>query len=61
MADLTEWVIANPWKALQNVAIVVGVVLLVLMVEIYFYDLIKRRQAAYRAHLAAREQAGGAP
>lgn len=43
-ADLSEWVIDNPTKAATNTAIVVCIVLLVLAIEIYIYDLIKRRQ-----------------
>ncbi len=56
MANLAQWVLDNPWKALQNVAIVFGVVVLVIMIEIYFYDLVKRRQAAYRAIRVRRAQ-----
>ena len=58
MANLAQWGLDNPWKALQNLAIVVAVVVLVLIIEIYFYDLMKRRQAAYHAYLAQRSQAG---
>ncbi len=51
-ANLIEWMIENPWKALRNLTITVVVVLLVLMILIYFYDLIIRRNAAYRARMS---------
>jgi len=46
VARVLEWSIDNPWKAAMNLAIVIGVVLLVLAIEIYVYDLFKRRGAA---------------
>jgi len=43
-ANTTEWAISNPWKAARDVVMVVLVVLAVLAVEIYIYDLVKRRR-----------------
>jgi hypothetical protein len=57
VADLAEWIIANPMKALTNLAIAIVVILLLLMIHVYFYDLIKRRNALYRARLREREEA----
>ena len=54
IADLTEWIISNPVKALTNLAIVVVIVIIILMIEVYFYDLIKRRNALYRARVEKR-------
>jgi hypothetical protein len=51
VADLAEWVIANPVRAITNLAIVVVIVMIILMIEVYFYDLIKRRNALYRARV----------
>ena len=57
MANLAEWVIDNPLKAIQNLAIIAVIVMIVLMIEVYFYDLIKRRNAQYRASLVERGEA----
>ncbi|MBU7004437.1 MAG: hypothetical protein HXS50_02635 [Theionarchaea archaeon] len=54
VADLAEWIIANPVKALTNLAIIVVIVMIILMIEVYFYDLIKRRNALYRARVEER-------
>ena len=43
-AETTEWAIDNPWSAACDVGMVVLVVLVVLAVEIYIYDLVKRRR-----------------
>ena len=57
LADLAEWTIDNPMKAVQNLALIAVIVLLVLMVQVYFYDLIKRRNALYRARMRERGEA----
>jgi hypothetical protein len=54
VADLAEWIIAHPVRALTNLAIVVVIVMIILMIEVYFYDLIKRRNALYRAMIEER-------
>jgi len=56
LANLAEWIIDNPLKALQNLAIIVVIVILILMIEVYFYDLIKRRNALYRARMQERQE-----
>jgi len=48
-ADTTEWAIENPWKAARDAGMVVLVVLAVLAVEIYVYDLVKRRRPSSEA------------
>ncbi len=48
VANLAEKAIQNPVRAATYLATAIIIVLLILAIEIYFYDLIKRRRPAVR-------------
>jgi len=46
LARWAQWTVNNPETALLYLAIAAAVIFLILAIEIYVYDLIKRRKAA---------------
>ncbi len=44
LAQVVEWGIDNPWRAARQGGMVVLIVFAVLAIEIYVYDLMKRRR-----------------